>query len=129
MAKSPVFSKICRIMIKIFNDLFDIAWRLKGIDSEYELYYNKTKSRYEIWAGNVFQIIVPYDKLDARTLEYVCKTRIENYRKLIEEIDNNNIKIEADREAQFNEERQYKIKNLVNYLDKGKSYIPDYKEI
>ena len=75
---------------RIEHDLFDIASRLKEVDERYELYFNKSLGRYEIFANGVLQIAVPFDRLDARTVEFARKTRLENLQKLIENIDREN---------------------------------------
>lgn len=75
---------------RIEHDLFDIASRLKEVDERYELFFNKSLGRYEIFANGVLQIAVPFDRLDARTVEFARKTRLENLQKLIENIDREN---------------------------------------
>ncbi len=75
---------------RIEHDLFDIASRLKEVDERYELFFNKSLNRYEIFANGVLQIAVPFDRLDARTVEFARKTRLENLQKLVESIDREN---------------------------------------
>lgn len=75
---------------RIEHDLFDIASRLKEVDERYELFFNKSLNRYEIFANGVLQIAVPFDRLDARTVEFARKTRLENLQKLLESIDREN---------------------------------------
>lgn len=78
----------------IANDLFDIASRLKEIDDGYFVCYNRKASRYEVHnnrqKGSTFCLAVPYDALDARTVELVRKTRVENACKLLEEMERAN---------------------------------------
>ena len=68
---------------KVRHDLFNIAARLKSVDRRYELFFNRKKNRYEIYANGAMQIALPFERLDARAIEYARKTRLENLNKLI----------------------------------------------
>ncbi len=81
-------------LIEIKDDLYDIANRIKEVDERYAVYYNKIKGRYEIYTGKALQIVVPFQCLDARTIFHARKTKIENRKKIIEEIERNNALIE-----------------------------------
>lgn len=116
-------------MIKITNDVFDICKRIKEIDEGYEIFYCTEKQRFEVHKGGELQSVLPFDKLDARTVLYLRKTRVENCLRLIEEIDNKNLEITSAIENEFKDKRNYKVKNLIGYLEKNKSYVPSYDEI
>lgn len=81
---------------RITHDLFDIAKRLKGIDRRYKLFFNRKKNRYEIYANGAMQMALPFERLDARTLSYARKTRLENLEKIIAEIEKENALIEIE---------------------------------
>lgn len=81
---------------RITHDLFDIAKRLKGIDRRYKLFFNRKKNRYEIYANGAMQMALPFERLDARTLNYARKTRLENLEKIIAEIEKENARIEIE---------------------------------
>nr|DAG31461.1 MAG TPA: hypothetical protein [Bacteriophage sp.] len=81
---------------RITHDLFDIAKRLKGIDRRYKLFFNRKKNRYEIYANGAMQMALPFERLDARTLSYARKTRLENLEKIIAEIEKENARIEIE---------------------------------
>lgn len=81
---------------RITHDLFDIAKRLKGIDRRYKLFFNRKKNRYEIYANGAMQMALPFERLDARTLSYARKTRLENLEKIIAEIEKENVRIEIE---------------------------------
>lgn len=81
---------------RITHDLFDIAKRLKGIDRRYKLFFNRKKNRYEIYANWAMQMALPFERLDARTLSYARKTRLENLEKIIAEIEKENARIEIE---------------------------------
>ena len=82
---------------RIRHDLFGIAKRLKSIDRRYELYFNRKKNRYEIYANGAMQMALPFERLDARTLTYARKTRLENLEKIIAEIEEENARLEIQK--------------------------------
>ena len=82
---------------RIRHDLFGIAKRLKSIDRRYELFFNRKKNRYEICANGAMQMALPFERLDARTLTYARKTRLENLEKIIAEIEEENARLEIQK--------------------------------
>ena len=70
----------------ITDDLYFIASRLKEIDPSYYVVYNLRRGRYEVHSdaqkGGTLCFVVPYNKLDARTLEYAKRTRNPSFGKL-----------------------------------------------
>ena len=82
---------------RIRHDLFGIAKRLKSIDIRYELFFNRKKNRYEIYANGAMQMALPFERLDARTLTYARKTRLENLEKIIAEIEEENARLELQK--------------------------------
>ena len=85
---------------KIRHDLFGIAKRLKSIDRRYELFFNRKKNRYEIYANGAMQMALPFERLDARTLTYARKTRLENLEKIIAEIEEENARLEIQKNCE-----------------------------
>jgi hypothetical protein len=75
--------------VKIENDLYDIANRLKSIDSGYFVVYDISRQKYEVHnssnIGNTYCLTVPYEYLDARTVALVYKTRRERFDKIFED--------------------------------------------
>lgn len=82
--------------IRITNDLYSIAERLKEIDDGYFILYNKKSGRYEVHSSkqhhDTYCLAVPYDCLDARTVELVKSTRREYMDNILNEIERNNKK-------------------------------------
>ena len=80
----------------ITNDLYDIADRLRAVNDNYVVYYNTDKSRFEVHDGakGNMEFVVPYDELDARTVEYALHTRVENAKRIIEEVEESNRRLE-----------------------------------
>ena len=85
-------------LVKVVDDLFHIARRLKGIDRNYELFFNRKRGRFEIYAKGAMQIALPFDRLDARCLDYARKTRIENLSALMDEIEKTNRAVDLKNE-------------------------------
>ena len=74
---------------EVVNDLYDIAKRIKEIDEQYFTFYSYEKKRYEVHhrgqIGNTLALVVPYDKLDGRTLVLVQKSRRERMDEFLRE--------------------------------------------
>lgn len=106
-------------MIKIVCDLFDIAQRLKGIDDKYILFYNRKRAKFELHRedyGRVgYQLTLPYDSLDARTLNFCLKTRVERREQLMKELDRENEMLEKLNLCQAKKTAEYKFEE---YLEK-----------
>lgn len=99
-----------RVIIK--TDLFNICKRLKSINKKYFLVLNKNKNQYEVHfkrTGNTLELVLPFNKLDKRTVDYVLKTQICNREKIIKEIDDYNNKLERDKTKQIKENILAKI--------------------
>lgn len=77
-------------LIPIEKDVFSVADRLKEVDERYRVYRNTLAHRFEVYAGEALQFVVPFQKLDARTVEYARKTRIERVNKIVQELDKEN---------------------------------------
>jgi ribosomal protein S1 len=119
-------------LIEISGDLFDIASRLKEIDERYFPVYNKKYGRFEIHCaedGRSLACVLPFDRLDGRTIEYVRETRVENVERLFGEIEKNNEKITNSREAVIEDEMKKKTADLVKHLERGGKDVPEYGEI
>ena len=77
-------------LIPIEKDVFSVADRLKEVDERYRVYRNTLAHRFEVYVGEALQLVVPFQKLDARTVEYARKTRIERVNKIVQELDKEN---------------------------------------
>lgn len=78
-------------MEEIFYDLFNIVQRVKQINNKYRVFRNKKKKRFELYYQNglnlEFELVIPYEKLDYRTIDLILKSRVENADKIFKEID------------------------------------------
>jgi hypothetical protein len=86
------------MLIKIENDLFDIAARLREIDSGYFVLFDTGKKVYQIHnaaqANGTYCLTLPYDSLDARAVEYVKSTRRQFAAEIFKRIESHNKKLE-----------------------------------
>ncbi|MCL2255829.1 MAG: hypothetical protein FWC11_03105 [Firmicutes bacterium] len=85
----------------ITEDTFNIASRLKNIDSTYFLVFNHKTRKFEVHSreqrGNSLCLILPFSTLDERTLIHVKKTRSENRKQFLIEMEKENEKIEKEK--------------------------------
>ena len=100
------------------NDLFNIAKRLKQVNSKYHLFFNAKTCRYEVHnsekpRGILSQCFV-VDTLDARVIEHAHRTKIENYDYLAHQMDLQNEYLEnsAMRELKNNQAR---LADMMSY--------------
>ena len=82
----------------ITDDLYDIAARLRGVKESYVVYYNTEKERFEVHDSerNCLEFVVPYDELDARTVEYARYSRVENAKRIFEEVEEYNRRLDKE---------------------------------
>lgn len=100
-------------LVEIKEDLFDIAHRLKELDVRYRVYRNLRANRFEIHANGALQLATPFDRLDARTLDLVRKTRLENADRLIGEIDKSNARLKRAEEVATREKIMTEVEKVL----------------
>lgn len=107
-------------LTKMTTNVYRIPERLSEIDPGYFVVRNHRKKTFEIHhsdqVDNTYCLTVPYEELDARTLELVRKTRISNLEKLIAEMDQANQKL-SEKNTTVSEEAQIKTKEVLSYLN------------
>jgi len=93
------------------GDLFGITRRLKEIDKGYFVVYAYKKKRFEVHhrgqAGGSFCLAVPFDRLDARLIAHVLRSRVQNADKVF-------AAIERDNKILFKQERYEAVKKAEN---------------
>ena len=45
---------------------------------------------------NTYELTIPFDELDARAVDFVLKTKMENQKKLLKEIEESNKKLQGE---------------------------------
>lgn len=109
------------MLIKIYEDVFDITTRLKEIDKDYFVVFNTQKNKYEVHnksQKNTYCLSVPFSGLDSRTIDLTLKTRRENIDKILKEIEQNNEKIEKDASRKTKDLCEFKAKEFFDYSKK-----------
>ena len=99
------------ILQEIKSDVFEIAKRIKSIDKNYFVVLNKTKNRFEVHYKrnkNTYELTIPYKTLDARAVEFVRKTMVQNKQKIFDEIEKSNEKLEKQ-----------KTKNIIENISRS----------
>ncbi|MBQ9716071.1 MAG: hypothetical protein IJV77_06660 [Clostridia bacterium] len=96
-----------KIVIK--NDVFDIAQRIKEIDNDYFVVYDKKLCRFEVHnkrqKPDTLCLVLPYDTLDCRAIEKVLSTRVQYIANKLDEIDKHNEKLQKDSQRQMVQQR------------------------
>ena len=112
-------SSLRRIMalIKIENDIFFLAERLREIDPDYFIALNTKSKNFEVHNSsqpiNSFCLLVPKNKLDPSLVEYVRKTRANRQKKLLAEIEASNQKMQKQNEQKIICEAAEKFEELT----------------
>lgn len=93
--------------IKIENDVFDIANRIKNIDRKYVIYFNTTKNQFEVHnlsqKQDTYCLRVPYPVLDDRTLKLTRQTSGANIKIILNQIEIDNELVEnAEKRSALN---------------------------
>ena len=96
--------------IPIKNDLYDIADRIRKIDEKYEIIFNTENQKFEVLKNGALAVILPYENLDTRALDYVYYTRWDNAEKVLEDIERSNEEL-----------NNIKIKRAMDDLENGVS--------
>lgn len=101
---------------KIYNDVYNIAKRIKEIDRYYYLVLNTSKNKFEVHnsnqQGSTYCLTLPFNELDERTLNYINKTKSCNIEKILNEIENNNKVRESAEKHGALSELYYNIEDL-----------------
>ena len=91
----------------IKDDLYSIAKRIKEIDPDYFIVFNRKTGKYEVHSTankgwDTYCFTVPYSRLDARTLSICRKTNVAMHGdKIHRDAAANNARIDAERERDF----------------------------
>lgn len=104
-------------LIKIENDIFFLAERLREIDPDYFIALNTKSKNFEVHNSsqpiNSFCLLVPKNKLDPSLVEYVRKTRANRQKKLLAEIEAANQKMQKQNEQKIICEATEKFEELT----------------
>ncbi|GHU99273.1 hypothetical protein FACS1894211_04390 [Clostridia bacterium] len=77
----------------IENDVFDVARRIREIDSDYFVVFDRKLRRFEVHhrrQSDTLALVIPWPSLDCRAVPLVLRTRVENADKLWREMERQN---------------------------------------
>ncbi|MDE5561997.1 MAG: hypothetical protein K2J01_00340 [Clostridiales bacterium] len=83
----------------IDDDLFGVCRRLKSIDDGYFVFLNYKTGKFEVHNKKdtpTLCLVLPYDRLDERTVRTVLYTRAERAREIVERMERENARLEAE---------------------------------
>ncbi len=117
MKMLPLSLRRIMALIKIENDIFFLAERLREIDPDYFIALNTKSKNFEVHNSsqpiNSFCLLVPKNKLDPSLVEYVRKTRANRQKKLLAEIEAANQKMQKQNEQKIICEAAEKFEELT----------------
>lgn len=91
--------------VKIESDVFEINKRIKQIDESYFIVYNTKRDVFELHSSNQlfssYCLTLPGKCLDERVLVLANKTRRQNQKELIKEMELQNEKVEKEKIKQI----------------------------
>ena len=84
----------------IEDDLFGVVGRLKSIDDGYFVFLNYRTGKFEVHNrkdARTLCLVLPYDRLDERTVRHVLYTRAERAKEIVERMERENARLDAER--------------------------------
>ena len=101
----------------IKHDLYNITNRIKKVDKNYQIYFDKTKKVYEVFCGSVFSFMIG-KRLDKSAIDKAYKTHIRNAKKIFSFIKENNSKLRQKEEETIAMHAKTTLNDYLNYADK-----------
>ena len=109
-------------LIYVESDVMDIIKQLKQMDKNYFVMFNPRTQQFEIHnaaqEGSTLSLNLPFGELDTRTIDYAQKYRIENAKKIIAEMEANNLKLEIEKESKNNDASREVLKDVYTYCNR-----------
>lgn len=101
------------------NDIFFISERIKEINENYKLFYNKKLKRYEVHDfSNMLTLCVTYNKYpNDKLIKKLTLTKKENARRYIKEIEAENQKLEKENEMKILNNSLDKLNEVFHYAE------------
>lgn len=109
------------------SDTFDICNRIRELDDGYFVVRNNKTNKFEVHNSNThgtanevfpstFELVIPYDSLDSRTIDYCRRTSRQYQARLFEEMERNNRKIEESKQRKFKNDAEARAIELARDL-------------
>ena len=113
--------------IEIKKDLFNISKRIKKIDRNYKVFFNKMSLRFEVWHKRELSFVVE-NSLDNQSLLKTHKTNVRNAKALICDMEKTNEKLEKKEKNDLENKNKTFLSSLLSFAD-TKSCDIDFKDI
>lgn len=107
------------------HDLFKICERIKKIHPSYFIVFNSFKKEYEVHSSCQKPTLCFKFRgcLDYRALERTMKTRVENINNLLDEIEENNLRVENENNNRTKTQAMSELKNKMFFLEQKSSPV------
>ena len=106
-----------REKIEITSDIYCISSRIKELDRDYKVYFNKKKLRYEVYFKNNLSFVVG-KTLDRRAISKALITHIRNKNKIFKDIHENNLKLDKKNNDYILNKSRTRLNSFIEYADK-----------
>lgn len=116
--------------IKIDSDVFDIVKRIKEVDDGYYIVFDTAKNKYELHnrkQQSTYCLTCPFGNLDKRLLDLIYKTNSRHIDKIIEEIDNNNKKVERNVYNNAKNTSDFMLREIYAFSNNSSKNLDDVK--
>lgn len=119
--------------LPIYGHVLDIPKRIKEIDERFFVVLNRRSGLFEVHvrgqAGTTLGCVLPFETLDARSVDYVRSMLAARLSAIVAEIDAHNERLAYEAEAGHMDKAAYKLKNGIQYLDRHPSAEDIPKEL
>jgi len=110
----------CKDRLPVLNNVYDIPVRLKEVNRDFFVMFNTRIQKFEVHCASqpfdTLACVLPFDELDARTIQYVREFSRERTEHIAEEIDRYNEEIDRREQAAVIDKASYKCREAFNYL-------------
>jgi len=119
----------------IETHVFDIPRRIceETGDENWFVCHNPITNRFEVhYAGKAFstmEFVVPFEELDARTIEWMRRVRSSRSREIVREVSENNAKLKQDASNRAHDHVAAYAKDVYRYKDNHPSKTISSKDI
>jgi len=105
------------LVLEKINDVYFISDQIKKINKNFELFFNKKTSLYEVRNKNNYELVITYKNYpDYGLIEKLYKTNKENMKNLFIEIEKENEKINNKKTKDLIDRSSNQISMIFNYL-------------
>ncbi len=101
----------------INNDLYNISNRLKNVDRQYKIVYNRDKKCFEVYINDDFCFKIG-EKLNNLALKKAYETHIRRKGTILEKMERENAYLKKLEEENVAKKAKFDLKNMIDYASK-----------